>query len=109
MNILSVSILLVIVPYILLYRTMKPPTVLQLQQRTNSETVAEVELDMLVGHDTAEELGGRDDSRGKTDQFVSVENGGCGVESGSVVMSEESDKVWLLTSSSDNEEEEEEL
>ena len=53
MNILSVSVLLVIVPYILLYRTMKPANQQQQVMRT-SGSVASIELNSLLNQDTVE-------------------------------------------------------
>ena len=73
MNILSVSVLLVIVPYILLYRTMKPANQQQQVMRT-SGNVASIELNSLLNQDTVElEIGG--DSG-----LVSLENGDWCVE-----------------------------
>ena len=78
MNILSVSILLVMVPFILLYRTMKPAT--QQQQLTIScELVAAIRLNSILTQDTVELVSREKDtvelvSREK--EFVSLENGG---------------------------------
>ena len=107
MNILSGSILLVILPYIVLYRTMKPASFHQLR---TSESLAEVELDLLErgsGGDAADESGD------KTDQFVSLENGEDRVEGESCEKCDkvkgggmcESDRVQLLANSSEDEEE----
>ena len=110
MNILSVSILLVMVPFILLYRTMKPAT--QQQQLTIScELVAAIELNSLLTQDTVELV-----SREK--ELVSLETGGVCVEKDSGGCEErevksrrrgrkiENDEVNLLTDTTSDEEEE---
>ena len=68
MNILTVSILLVIVPYILLYRTMKPANQQQQVMRT-SGSVASIELNSLLNQDTVELVSVGDK------ELVSLENG----------------------------------
>ena len=73
MNILSVSVLLVIVPYILLYRTMKPANQRQQVMRT-SGNVASIELNSLLNQDTVELVSVGDK------ELVSLENGEWCVE-----------------------------
>ena len=116
MNILSVSILLVIVPYIPLYRTMKPATQQQQQQQQRTgEPLAEIELNFLLNN---EELVSSGDNGEK--ELVSLKDGDWCVERGLEKEEEggrrwgedESDKTQLLGNievSSDEEEEEHRL
>ena len=117
MNILSVSILLVIVPYILLYRTMKPANQKQQQQKTG-EPLAEIELNLLFN---SEEPVSSDDNGEKElvplkdgDRCIEKESGGVSEaekeeEGGRRWGEAESDNTQLLGNievSSDEEEEE---
>ena len=115
MNILSVSILLVIVPYILLYRTMKPANQQQQQQRTG-ESVAELQLNLLLDNDTVELAGDGDNGEKELvslkdgDWCVEKDSGGLGdgereVKGGKKRKGNECDTVNLLPENTDDEEE----
>ena len=88
MNILSVSILLVIVPYILLYRTMKPAN--QQQQRT-SEPLAEIELNSLLNNEEPVSSGDNGEK-----ELVPLKDGDWCVErdSGGLKKEEEGGRKW---------------
>ena len=116
MNILSVSILLLMVPYLLLYRTMKPAA--QQEELRTSESIAEIGLDLLLNSDTVDLIGGGGGVQLK--EFASLENRDCcagketGVGEGKREVEgrdRESDKVQLLMDEveSGGEEEEERL
>ena len=77
MNILSVSVLLVIVPYILLYRTMKPANQQQQVMRT-SGSVASIELNSLLNQDTVELVSVGDKELVYLDWCVEKDSGGLG-------------------------------
>ena len=87
MNILSVSILLVMVPFILLYRTMKPATQLV---RTSDEITAEIH------QDTAEHVSSGDNGKKELVSGVEKESGGRVKRRRNV----ESDKIKLISESS---------
>ena len=86
MNILSVSVLLVIVPYILLYRTMKPANQQQQVMRT-SGNVASIELNSLLNQDTVELVSVGDK------ELVSLEDGDWCVEKDSGGLGDEDREV----------------
>lgn len=112
MNILSGSTLLVLVPYVLLYRTMKPNTSqsssASLRTTTSSSTV-DSDLNSLLNHDDSIELARLideeeegEEGEGKSEVSISLHNGGLCVIKGNGALEKEEEE------NEENEEEEEE-